>query len=104
MLRLRLAIGLALICGVLTLVSGLVSNVRWLTVFQRTAVSVVLFSSIGYLLGKIIEIKFLNLVKTDLSPDRGQPEARDDLSDNTSLDSSFSPFTSDSFERIKKAK
>ena len=54
-LKLRCAIGLALIAGVLTLMIGLTNGARSMTLFYRILVSLVLFGVLGYIYGFFAE-------------------------------------------------
>ncbi|MBC8016274.1 MAG: hypothetical protein H7X79_11095 [Sporomusaceae bacterium] len=105
MLKLRIALCLALVVGTLTLANGILYGARAVTIVYRVVISVVVFGFAGYCLGIGIEffLKKLLLKGTD------QRQHIDTISeqrvtDELSTESAFSPFTSGNFEQISRPK
>ncbi len=107
MLKLRLALGLALLVAILTATVGLVQGIRPLTVLYRTFISLVVFAVGGYLLGGLVESRVTSWLAS-LKP-KGQKVdiiSKEDYLDNDELLSPshaaapFSPLIPDDFDRI----
>lgn len=107
MIKLRLALGLALIVAFLTASIGLFQDIRPLTVLYRTFISLVVFAVGGYLIGGLLESvvdKWLAGIKP-----KGQKVdiiSEDALSDGDELlnpphaAAPFSPLIPDDFDHI----
>ncbi len=112
MLKLYVALGLALVVGTLTLTNGILHGARFMTIFYRVLISIAIFGIAGYFLGFAVE-KFVNelLVKDaaaneqqiDIASQEEEAEtevaAEEGLTENT-----FSPFASENFEQISRPK
>ncbi|MCE5284762.1 MAG: hypothetical protein LLG02_02790 [Pelosinus sp.] len=105
MLKLRIAICLALFVGTLTLVLGLINEARFTIIIYRTMVSFLLFGVLGLVFGSVAE-RFLHKFLQKLT-NKGQ----DDIVNETELAQSqdqeaaaFSPFNPDNFEHIAQNK
>lgn len=82
----------------ITLIAGISSQVRWVSLLQRSVASIVLFGVAGYGLGMWLENQVHSLLDT---PEVGQQ--LDVVSDQPGEDvEGFNSFTSESFERIHK--
>ena len=103
MLKLRIALGLALIVGTLTLTNGLLQGARAATIVYRTIISVVIFGFMGYGLGFITERYFGKVMEKDIN--KGQEI--DVVSEEQSLEelsskSEFAPFIAENFQKMKR--
>ena len=104
MLKLRIALCLALIVGTLTLTYGMLQGARTATIAYRSITSVVLFGFIGYGLGFIIE-NYLKKLLVEKDIKKGQEidivieqQPIEELSDNPE----FAPFTADNFQQMTR--
>ena len=100
MLKLRIALCLALIVGSLTLINGVVYGARTMTVLYRVIISVVIFAFLGYGLGIIIE-KFLQRIINDKTEEEQQVIQEETIAE-VPIEAEFNPFTSDNFEQISR--
>ena len=105
MLKPRIALCLALVVGALTLINGILSSVRAVTILYRVVMSVVAFGLVGYAIGVVIEKFFKEFLEEKMS----QPKHIDIVSEQQPLDeipteSEFSQFTSDDFQQISRPK
>lgn len=119
MLKIWLAIGLAMTVAVMIIFMGIMNQARFTVILYRTIISIGIFASCGYIFGMIYEIKFLpyakKLLETDVNnqehqrdEDTMQATSNDDNSiDNYSDDltekkgeADFAPFTSDNFKHV----
>ena len=110
MLKRRCAFYLALISGTLTVMIGLMENVRLLTIGYRSVISIIIFAICGYIGGSIAE-RFIKEIESASKP-KGQkldimandtdtvlpPPPLEEESDNPNTE--FSPFTVKNFDRI----
>jgi hypothetical protein len=101
-LKLRIALYLALIVGALTLLYGMLQGARLETVIYRIIVSIAIFGIIGYGLGIIVE-RFLKNVAQGQKKDQDIVNEKQPL-DDAPKDSEFAPFTSSSFQQITRPK
>lgn len=104
-LKLRIALCLALVVGTLTLTNGILYGARMVTIIYRVAISVAVFGIAGYGVGVVLE-KFL---KKMLIKKTQQGQHIDIVSEQQTIDeipneSGFSPFTSDNFQQISRPK
>jgi len=104
-LRLRIALYLALVVGTLTLTNGIFYGARIVTIIYRVVVSVVVFGLAGYGVG----ILFENFLKKLLEKKLAQGQHIDIALEQQTIDevpneSGFSPFTSDNFQQISRPK
>jgi hypothetical protein len=105
-LKLRIALCLALIVGTLTLTNGMLQGARVATIIYRIIISVTLFGFIGYGLGFIFENYFKKyLVEKEI----GKGQEIDLVSEQPSLEElskepAFSPFTADNFQQMTRPK
>jgi Na+/glutamate symporter len=105
-LKLRIALCLALIVGTLTLLNGMLQGARLETVIYRIIISIAIFGIIGYVLGIIVE-RFLQKKLEVKNRDQGQKEEsvnEEQFLDDLPKDSEFAPFTSNSFQQITRPK
>ena len=105
MLKLRIAICLALFVSTLTMVVGLVNEARFTTIIYRTIVSFLCFGACGFVFGSIAE-RFLHNFLQKLT-NKGQKV--DSVSAEAPLQQEeqaavFSPFNPDNFEHIEQNK
>jgi uncharacterized membrane protein YfcA len=83
---------------IFTLLAGISSQIPWLSLLQRIAISVMFFSIIGYLLGIWLERRLRSLLPEDTK------EYIFDATSEPAKDSgNFDPFTPNSFERIDRS-
>lgn len=105
MLKLRIAICLALFVGTLTMMIGLVNEARFTTIIYRTVVTFLFFGACGLVFGSIAE-RFLHDFLQRLT-NRGQvahvAQEEETLPDDDEA-AGFSPFTPDNFEHIEPNK
>jgi hypothetical protein len=107
MLNRHLALTLALIGGILTLLAGLLQDVRPLTIGYRSFVSCLVFGVCGYLLGSMIDSyqqrekenikppgQLIDIISKDENIDIGQPAVTEPA------DNGFRAFTPDTFEQV----
>lgn len=119
MLKIWLAIGLAVTVAVIVIIMGIMNHARFTVILYRTIVSIGIFASCGYILGMICETNFLpyakKLLETDVNnqddhsaDDMMQaPDNEDENMDDFSADLSenekntdFAPFTTDNLKRV----
>jgi len=104
-LKLRIALCLALVVGTLTLTNGILYGARAVTIIYRVAISIVVFGLAGYGVGIAVEI-FLKKI-LDEKTVQGQHIDRaleQQTIDELPNESAFSPFTSDNFQQISRPK
>lgn len=107
MMKLRLALGLALIVAILTASVGLVQGIRPLTVLYRTFISLIVFAVGGYFLGGLVEsvaARWLASVKpkgqkVDIISEDGFVGS-DELLNPSHAAAPFSPLIPDDLDRI----
>jgi uncharacterized protein YacL len=104
-LKLRIALCLALIVGALTLLYGMLQGARLETIIYRIIISIAIFGFIGYGLGIIVERSLKNLEVKNIK----QGQKKDIVDEKQPLDdppkdSEFAPFTSNSFQQISRPK
>lgn len=105
-LKLRIALCLALIVGALTLLNGMLQGARLETVIYRIIISIAIFGIIGYVLGIIVE-RFLKKKLEVKNREQGQKKEivnEEQPLDDLPKDSEFAPFTSSSFQQITRPK
>lgn len=109
MFKLRVALLLAVIAGLLTFISGLMNDTRPITALYRTGISLVVFGFGGFLLGGLAQ-KLLART-ADTAQQKGQ---NIDVTDNSSFneqlstelaqsDDEFRPLTSDMVKRVYRS-
>ena len=104
-LRLRIALCLALVVGTLTLTNGILYGARAITIIYRVAISVVVFGFAGYFVGVVLEKFFKKILVKKVAQDQHIDLALDQQnSDQLPNESGFSPFTSDNFQQISRPK
>jgi hypothetical protein len=102
-LKLRIALCLALIVGTLTLLNGTLQGARLETVIYRFIISIAIFGFIGYGLGIIVERFLQHTVAKNLEQEQEKDSLKDDKpSEDSPGDSEFAPFTADSFQQVKR--
>ncbi len=107
MVKLRIALGVALVVAVLTAAVGLVQGVRLPTVLYRTAISLVGGALAAYLAAHLAEAYFrrrfadikVSGKKVDITSKDGLIE-NDELLNPSHATQQFSPFVPESFEQI----
>ena len=105
MLKLYIALCLALVVGTLTLTNGILYDARLTTIIYRVLISIVLFAVIGYILGVVVEKNYKELVAENITQEETEPIISEQERDETVVsESEFSPFASDSFEQISRPK
>ena len=103
MLKLRIALGLGLFVGGLTLTIGILHDTRPLTILYRVAISAILFSCVGYGLGIMFE-NFLKDILVKLSSKGNNVDIvtqQEEVNEGEKA-SEFSPFNSTDFEHISR--
>lgn len=119
MLKIWLAIGLAMTVAVIIIFMGIMNQARFTVILYRTIISIGIFASCGYILGMIYETKFLpyaeKLLETDVNNQEHQSDedtlqatgkddnSMDDYSDDLAEkkeETGFAPFTTDNFKRV----
>ncbi|MBP2629378.1 MAG: hypothetical protein H6Q70_6 [Firmicutes bacterium] len=119
MLKIWLAIGLAMTVAVIIIFMGIMNQARFTVILYRTIISISIFASCGYILGMIYETKFLpyakSLLETDVNNQEHQRDedtkqatgkddnSMDDYSDDLAEkkeETDFAPFTTDNFKRV----
>lgn len=108
MFKLRVALFLAVIAGLLTFISGLVNDTRPITALYRTGISLVVFGCGGFLLGGLAQTLLARATDTEL---KGQNiDVTDNLASNEQLsnelaqsDDGFRPLTSDMVKRVYRS-
>lgn len=105
MLKLRFALCLALIVGILTLINGVFHGARAVTIVYRVVISTIIFSFAGYYLGVIAE-SFLKatLIRNIEQRQHLNVISEQQTADELPIEAPFSPFTSDNFEQISRPK
>lgn len=105
MLKLRIALCLALVVGTLTLTNGIIYGARTVTIIYRTVISVVIFGFAGYALGVVAERFLKKLVEEDnIQEPNTNVVSEEQAMDELPTESAFSPFTSNNFEQISRPK
>lgn len=103
MVKLRIALLLGLLVGILTLTIGILHEVRPLTILNRVAISATLFSCVGYGFGIMFEnilqemLSKLSLQERDTDITTQEEKVNEDQ-----LSSDFTPFTSTNFEHVSR--
>lgn len=100
MLKLRIALCLALVVGALTLLNGMLQGARLETIIYRIIISIAIFGFIGYGMGMLVE----GFIRTKLSEKLSKNSMQEEVSDKGSENSGFTPFTSNSFEQVTRPK
>lgn len=105
MFKLRVALGLALIVGTLTLTNGILYDARLITIFYRVLISLIIFGIAGYFLGIVAE-KFLNglLLKDNAQEQDMDVVRQQETIEDLPPENEFSPFASENFEQISRPK
>lgn len=108
MFKLRVALFLAVIAGLLTFISGLVNDTRPITALYRTGISLVVFGCGGFLLGGLAQTLLARTADTDQLKGKNI-----DVTDNPSneqlstelaqSDDGFRPLTSDMVKRVYRS-
>lgn len=113
MLKLRIALCLALVVGTLTLTNGVLHDARVTTIIYRVMISVVLFGVVGYGLAVMGEKIYRELVAKNSNPGEEievVPEeqinivSKEQTNDEVVPEAEFSPFASENFEQISRPK
>jgi len=107
--KLRVALFLAGIAGLLTFISGLMNDTRPITALYRTGISLVVFGCGGFFLGGLAQILLVRVTET--VEHKGQNIDIADTSDSneqlsTELaqsDDGFRPLTSDMVKRVYRS-
>jgi len=107
MLKLRIALGLALVTAVLTAAAGMVQEVRPLTILYRTAMTFAGFSLGGFLAAMATEAyyrrRFADIKPKGKKIDIISKEVlfdKDELLNPAHASPQFSPLTPESFEKL----
>lgn len=100
MLKLRIALCLALVVGTLTLLNGMLQGARLETVIYRMIISIAIFGFIGYGIGMIVE----SFLHKKLIEKFQKNSLQEEVLDKDMEESEFTPFTSNSFEQITRPK
>ena len=107
MFRLYIALGPAVVAGTLTFLSGLLQDVRPLTLIYRTLISSIIFAAGGFMFGSYLK-KFPERQQTTLKP-KGQNidiisedniAGTDELLTPAPAENEFSPLTPNDFDHI----
>lgn len=109
MFKIRAALFLAVIAGLLTFISGLLNDTRPITALYRTGISLVVFGCCGFLLGGMAQMLLLRI--TEKGKQKGQTiDIVDNAESNgqhaTELaqsDDGFRPLTSDMVKRVYRS-
>ena len=102
MLKLRIALCLALIVGSLTLLNGFLYGARTMTILYRVIISVVIFAFVGYGFGIIIENFLQRLLNNSIEKEEQNVIEKGEGSEELPVAAEFNPFTSDNFEQISR--
>lgn len=105
MLKLRIALCLALVVGTLTLTNGIVYGARFMTIIYRVLISIIIFGIAGYFLGVVAE-KFLKEL-LEKTTDQGQHinvVSQQEVTEELVPENTFSPFAPENFEQISRPK
>ncbi len=109
MFKLRVALFLAVIAGLLTFISGLVNDTRPITALYRTGISLVVFGCGGFLLGGMAQT-LLARAATDTALKGQNIDVTDNPASNEQLstelaqsDDGFRPLTSDMVKRVYRS-
>ncbi len=102
-MKLRVTLCVALIVGTLTLIIGLLRDARLVTILYRTGISVIIFGICGYMISNLVE----NYLIRFLSQSKPKGQKVDIVSEQEEVgvvhsEPIFSPFTSDSLERVSR--
>lgn len=117
-MRVKIAIALAVIAAIITIIMGFANHARLIVILYRTVISIALFGICGYIMGFIYEKNLLpyckNLLKEgeigskldiQSSPDENSvTEVKDEVDSEESKDAKnneFAPFTTDNLRRVK---
>lgn len=105
MLKLRVALCLALVVGTLTLTNGIFYGARLMTIVYRVLISLIIFGFAGYFLGVVAEkfLKELLLKYTDPVQDI-DVVTEEEITEGLPPENGFSPFTTENFEQISRPK
>jgi len=105
MLKLRIALGLALVVGTLTLTNGVLHDARMSTIVYRVVISIVLFGILGYVLAIVGERFYREIVEKNTTPGQDADVVNEQqINEEIASESEFSPFVSDNFEQISRPK
>lgn len=105
MRKLWFALSLALLGSVLTLIMGLMSDIRLLALFNRFCISFIFLGLCGYITAVIVE-KFLVIETKDLKK-KGQNVdiiSEQERTSESIQEDSFIPLTPDSLEHVSRTK
>ena len=72
-LKIWLAIGLALTVAVIIIFMGIMNQARFTVILYRTIISIGIFASCGYIIGMVCETRFLPYAKKLLETDVNSP-------------------------------
>lgn len=111
MLKIWLAIGLAAIVAVITMLMGLINQARFTVILYRTIISIAVFGSCGYLMGIVFDKKIMPYIirlnskqEQEISENQSLEENMDNNRDETVSEkieaTAFAPFTADNLNRV----
>lgn len=105
MLKLYIALCLALVVGIFTLIIGFLNDARLATILYRTIISMVVFGGCGYFLGGVAE-NFLHslLARFNIIDPEVDNISEQEITDQPPNTTPFSPFTSENLERVYRPK
>ncbi|MDD4602105.1 hypothetical protein SDC9_06247 [bioreactor metagenome] len=107
--KLRCALGLALIVGILTLITSFLSDIRLWTILYRFVISFILFGVLGYILASTAEkfalpgFKSVNVKGQKVDIISKEESTNENNSADSSKENLFIAFTPDNLERIPKS-
>lgn len=112
MLKLRMALYLALIVGTLTLINGVWHDARMATIIYRVMISVVLFGVVGYGLGVMGDKIYREVVAKRIAEEKEKEVTlgeqanivNEQNNNEVTPEAEFSPFASEHFEQISRPK
>ena len=117
-LKVKLAIALAVIAAIITIIMGFVNHARMIVILYRTVISIALFGTCGYIMGLVYEKNLLpyciKLLKEEevgskldiqSSPDEDSIiESEDEIDSEKNKgakNDEFAPFTTNNLRRVK---
>lgn len=116
-LKVKLAIALAVIAAIITIIMGFVNHARMIVILYRTVISIALFGTCGYIMGLIYEKNLLPYCKKLLKEEVGSkidiqssPDEDSMIESGGEVDSEknkevkndeFAPFTTNNLRRVK---
>ena len=105
MLKLRIALCLALVVGTLTLINGIIYSARMVTIIYRVVISIVFFGLAGYSVAVLFENYFKKILMNRTTQVQDVDiSSEQQISAEQPNESGFSPFTSDNFQQIARPK